>query len=286
MLPTSGVPNAPSSKTGKTLRASFCGAANHLTQLYMTSLKMEKLAFKKGHLKAIDDMFRFLQENTDRAVSKEALVEYLKNKKREIRQSEDSSDLEDEFEDDAENGPKPINQVGLNSRSIASPFENLNQAPHFMAPQRVNAHSPFTFSAAHDSTRSNTMQTLPHFSMPANGAATFGNAAASSLPFPPATAGPFDDSSRNPKKRDFFEFFFQSAPTTSDANPFQFSSVPSSEPIPPNPNPFQHNDNDGGMDFSSYEQQTWKRTRRDENVLLPSGALLSQSSTSTNSTTS
>ncbi|KAL6045891.1 Zinc finger and BTB domain containing 47 [Balamuthia mandrillaris] len=45
----------------KTLRESFCGAANHLTQLYIMSLRQEKLAFKKGYCDAMEEVMRWLE---------------------------------------------------------------------------------------------------------------------------------------------------------------------------------------------------------------------------------
>lgn len=104
-VPLAGVgsSNTPTSKTDKSLRALFCGAANHLTQLYMSSLKLERGAMKRGYGRAVEDLIKFLQlqqQEYGRTISVDALVDHLKTKKREIMQREDHEFGLDLDEDD------------------------------------------------------------------------------------------------------------------------------------------------------------------------------------------
>jgi hypothetical protein len=143
MLPTS-VPmsGTPSSKADKSLRALFCGAANHLTQLYMSSLKLEKGATKKGYCRAVEDLIKFLQlqQQYGRTISIESLVDHLRTKKREIVQREDN-DFGDDEDEHEEGDETPVLGVGLgeakpagsapapfgaSARALASQFEGLS----------------------------------------------------------------------------------------------------------------------------------------------------------------
>lgn len=142
MLPASVPMSGTPTKADKSLRSLFCGAANHLTQLYMSSLKLEKGATKKGYCRAVEDLIKFLQlqQQYGRTISIESLVDHLKTKKREILQREDNDFGEDEDEHEegdetpvlgvplGENKPPAAapTPFGSTTRSLASQFEGLS----------------------------------------------------------------------------------------------------------------------------------------------------------------
>jgi len=101
----------------KSLKTSFVGAANHITQLYTTSLNFQKQSYVQGYNQATRDALEFiLKQHTPntRTIPVENLLEYLKNKSESNRAP---------FETNT-NGPKSeVEQdITANEGNQSSPF--------------------------------------------------------------------------------------------------------------------------------------------------------------------
>jgi len=64
----------------KTLKSSFVGAANHITQLYTNSLNLQKQSYSHGYNQSTRETLEFLKHHNGRNIPTEELMEYLKNK--------------------------------------------------------------------------------------------------------------------------------------------------------------------------------------------------------------
>lgn len=218
MLPAS-VPmsSGTPTKADKSLRSLFCGAANHLTQLYMSSLKLEKGATKKGYCRAVEDLIKFLQlqQQYGRTISIESLVDHLKTKKREILQREDNDFGEDEDEHEegdetpvlgvplGENKPPAAaapTPFGSTTRSLASQFEGLSASGGGTFGSSSDHHMPrmgsatiaaapapvhFGFAAAPAATSTPLLQHAPQHS--SAGTTSASSATTTSAQFPSST---------------------------------------------------------------------------------------------------
>lgn len=268
----------------KILRTSFCNAANQLTQLYMVSLKQEKISFKKGYCQALDAVLRHLQHQarTSNVISIDLLIEQLNNKKREVCTTEDVCiDQEDELDDEEEvkyptGSSQQQPQFGMTNHLFSTPstpVPSSNQTTQ--QSQQHQQQSPFVFAAPPTTTISQQSQptsnslTLPNFSA----ASTFTQAVSNTIPFP--TTPTNTNRNNNSRKRQFFEFLFES--TTNNINNQNLNNNSSTSNfstlfnIHPTGNTSTSNglENDGIMDCSSsYPTQTfWKRTKTDENLI-------------------
>lgn len=215
------------------LRASFCGAANHLTQLYMVSLKKEKMAYNRGYSNGLDAVIRSLQQLRERnsTVSIDALVDILQIKKREAPPPEDSI----EPEDDENKDPRQNINQGFNTSTQALPQTNQfvppvmpfqpppqpTRMPSFgQAPAPLSAPSQFSFGT----TTPASQPSIPSFTPPisSSAASTFSQAVSNSIPFPSVpfqsqtSLGGSPNRSNSSRKRQFFEFLFDSSPSPGD----------------------------------------------------------------------
>jgi len=338
MLPTPAVSlssGPPAGKDDKSLRALFCGAANHLTQLYMSSLKMEKGAIKKGYCRAIEDMVKFLQiqlHQPGRNMSIAALVEHLKTKKREIMERDEAEFSDDDEEQEGSQGAPTLGQTASgrpssgDSFASSAPFGSATPRSQFgeqlAPPGRTAFASPnhcvtgvltsgpasSTASALHFGFSSNPAPLRATASAMSSGQdGTASLSTSTSAPFSEAavstfreavnvsfTLAPSSDCAASPvnpftplgstggggngngRKRQFFEFFFDAPPAASSndggggggTSGFQFNHTThsTSTSISPASAPTitAGGDGDGAMDFSCYEQQPWKKYRREE----------------------
>jgi len=67
----------------KSLKTSFVGAANQITQLYTNSLNFQKQSYTQGYNQATRDILEFIIKNysqNTRTIPVENLIEFLKNK--------------------------------------------------------------------------------------------------------------------------------------------------------------------------------------------------------------
>ena len=283
----------------KILRASFCGAANHLTQLYMASLKQEKLAYKRGYCHAIETIIRSLQQlqhdRNSTTISTGVLLELLNNKKREIASSMDDATVEEAGEEEEKAPsvtspnnqgfsapPRPQPQFGA---SIPSPFQQPQPQPIQSSFGRPNpapvSTQSFTFGAPAPA------QQPPIPSFPAitvSNASTFTQAVSNSIPFPSLSIRPPQTglglgprSGNGSRKRQFFEYVFESTPAAQSNNTAtdflslfgqpQPSQQQNSSTTTTTASATSNDSENGEMDFSSYGA-VWKRSRLDEPLVI------------------
>jgi len=103
----------------KTLKTSFVGAANQITQLYTNSLNFQKQAYAHGYNQATRDTLEFVLKNYSsnvRTIPTDDLLEYLKNKLEQNKTTFDHS-----------NGPKSEVDSDIPSNESPSP----SNAPFF-----------------------------------------------------------------------------------------------------------------------------------------------------------
>eukprot|EP00026_Physarum_polycephalum_P013771 Phypoly_transcript_14211.p1 GENE.Phypoly_transcript_14211~~Phypoly_transcript_14211.p1 ORF type:complete len:285 (+),score=76.72 Phypoly_transcript_14211:111-965(+) len=62
----------------KLLKTSFAGAANQLTQLYVTSLQQQKQSYLAGHSAAIESVMDFVQSTNSSTIRVDTLMEFLR----------------------------------------------------------------------------------------------------------------------------------------------------------------------------------------------------------------
>lgn len=196
------------------LRDTFCSAANYLTQLYMTSLRQEKIAYKEGYCEAMDAVCQWVAQQGSHNLSARGLIEFALSSKAQMqnissasientttprlsssqaphpgsRNSRSTNNSSQHEEDEEEDGISQSNVSNLGTQFSSLSTNSTLQDPHS---NNSLAHPPSTLSS------------VPHQGV-------------SSLP--------------NPSTSFSTNFTLSTPPPSSQSNMFQFSAPPSSAP--------------------------------------------------------
>jgi hypothetical protein len=170
------------------LKASFVGAANQLTQLYVLSLQQQKHSFVSGYQTATDSLMQFILNSNSASIPVDVLLDFIRKEQAKCNQMLASSEQKNE-----ESRSRPMNEItqppsrhssfvpSTTSSSSTHAENNFRNFPVFnfqdtAAIAHVNStvsnlhqedNARFTFGVHHDNHRSgsSTSSNTPSFSM-------------------------------------------------------------------------------------------------------------------------
>eukprot|EP01089_Gocevia_fonbrunei_P010716 TRINITY_DN23676_c0_g1_i1.p1 TRINITY_DN23676_c0_g1~~TRINITY_DN23676_c0_g1_i1.p1 ORF type:complete len:320 (+),score=75.73 TRINITY_DN23676_c0_g1_i1:149-1108(+) len=241
------------------LRISFCGAANHLTQLYMASLRQEKMAYKTGFCDALDSVLRFLADKNLMVVpsstpmaspnANKPFQDFIYSSKIQMQQQPLSQDVDNNKMKNSNSVNPPMMQQQeddyeedmADSSNMSNGFSTINSNP---TPNPFQMQSATTNHNSNNPSIHNTQNTNGLGQHSING---FGGSSSNGNQNQNVNADVHnEDTNPNSKnrKRRFFEFFFDSPyPNQNNQNYPNQNNPNQNNPNQNNPN--QNNPNDG-----------------------------------------